>query len=165
MPSSFYWYERSPELLEAEKVAMHQFFPQFKLDKLSDGRLYWVGTLNPRGKAGGVWTLMAIYQHDHPNNYADFGSSVRIYPIAPDLDELYHAAGGRLPHVIRDDDGHLFMCTTQKKYVDEGYRDGKATYDATSAAKSLAWAAKWIFIVEEWLEGELPTEEVFRDVY
>ena len=162
--ASFYWYERNPELLEAEKAAMQQFFPQFKLQTLEDGRLYWVGTLNPRGKAGGTWTLMAIYQHDHPNNNDANGSSVRIYSIKPDLDELYRAAGA-LPHVIFDEAQHLYMCTTDNDYVKEGPQPDKAQYEATSAASSLAWAAKWIFIIEEWLEGELPTELVFGDVY
>lgn len=162
--ASFYWYERSPELLEAEKAAMQQFFPQFKLQTLEDGRLYWVGTLNPRGKAGGTWTLMAIYQHDHPNNNDANGSSVRIYSIKPDLDELYRAAGA-LPHVIFDEAQHLYMCTTDNKYVKKGPQPEKPQYEATSAASSLAWAAKWIFIIEEWLEGELPTELVFGDVF
>lgn len=162
--ASFYWYERNPELLEAEKAAMQQFFPQFKLQKLEDGRLYWVGTLNPRGKAGGTWTLMAIYQHDHPNNNDANGSSVRIYSIKPDLDELYRAAGA-LPHVIFDEAQHLYMCTTDNKYVKKGPQPEEPQYEATSAASSLAWAAKWIFIIEEWLEGELPTELVFGDVF
>ena len=57
------------------------------------------------------------------------------------------------------------MCTSDKQYVKEGTHGDKAAYEATSAASSLAWAAKWIFIVEEWLEGELPAQEVFADVY
>ncbi|MBM6942563.1 hypothetical protein [Collinsella intestinalis] len=162
--ASFYWYERNPELLQAEKSAMQQFFPHFKLQTLDDGRLYWVGTLNPRGKAGGTWTLMAIYQHDHPNNDARYGSSVRIYSIKPDLDELCRAAGS-LPHVLVDEANHYYMCTSDRQYVKEGLHGDKKEYEATSAASSLAWAAKWIFIVEEWLEGELPTREVFADVY
>ena len=45
------WYERDPELLQMEKMAMQMAFPNFKLDKLDDGRLYWVGDLTP-----GVYT-------------------------------------------------------------------------------------------------------------
>ena len=41
------WYESNPSLLEAEKMAMHKFFPNFTLDKLEDGRLYWIGELTP----------------------------------------------------------------------------------------------------------------------
>ena len=41
------WYENDPALLEAEKAAMHKCFPGFTLDKLDDGRLYWIGKLTP----------------------------------------------------------------------------------------------------------------------
>lgn len=152
--ASFYWYERNPQLLEAEKGAMAQFFPGFRLEKLDDGRLYWVGNVNPRGKAGGTWTLMAIYEHDHPNNHARYGSSVRVYTVKPDLNELCRAAG-TLPHVLRDGRGDLYLCTARQQDVDNGERD------VTSAAKSLGWAVKWIFLVESWLAGEI-SDEVFN---
>lgn len=41
------WYESNPILLEAEKAAMVKCFPNFKLGKLDDGRLYWEGELAP----------------------------------------------------------------------------------------------------------------------
>ena len=41
------WYESNPILLEAEKAAMVKCFPNFKLGKLDDGRLYWEGELTP----------------------------------------------------------------------------------------------------------------------
>ena len=154
MPA-FYWYQRQPDLLEAEKEAMRMFFPHFTLDKLEDGRLCWVGTLNPRGEDGGVWTLMAVYDHNHPHNNS-YGGSIRVYSVKPDLDELMRVAGS-LPHVLRDSNGSHYMCTARKEDVDTGDR-------TTSAAKALGWAAKWIFVVEEWLEGNLG-EEVFDHTY
>lgn len=158
--ASFYWYERNPMLLEEEKAAMAQFFPHFKLQSLPDGRLYWVGNVNPRGSAGGTWTLMAIYDHDHPNNNAAFGSSVRVYSVKPDLNELYRAAGS-LPHVLQDGRGDLYLCTARQQDVDSGRAEnGRDGYDVTSAAKSLGWAVKWIYLVESWLEGEI-SDEVF----
>ena len=41
------WYETNRMLFEAEKQAMKKTFPDFTLDKLDDGRLFWFGTLAP----------------------------------------------------------------------------------------------------------------------
>jgi len=164
LKAGFYWYERDPSLLEAEKQAMRTYLPHFHMDKLDDGRLYWTGTLNPNGVAGGVWTVMAIYDHNHPQ-YSTWGGSVKVYSIKPDLDELQNEVGGRgLPHVARDQSGSLYMCTTGEEDVHKGFRpDGVGA--ATSAATSLSWATKWIWMVEGWLAGELNEEEVFEHVY
>lgn len=153
--SGFFWFEKNPTLFEAEKLAMRESFPEFRLDKLDDGRLCWIGNLNPRGVAGGVWTLMVVYDHNHPHNNT-YGGSLRVYSVKPDLNDLYQVAGN-LPHVLRDANGDLYMCTARPEDVDSG-----AT--ATSAAKALGWAAKWIFIVEEWLEGRIG-DEVFNHTY
>lgn len=156
-----YWYEKDPTLLEAEKQAMAQFFPGFKLEKLSDGRLYWYGNVNPRGEAGGVWTLQAIYDHDHPSNRNLYGSSVRVYSIVPDLNDLTKAVGGPLPHVLIDSESNLYLCTSRKEDVSSGYSSG----EVTSAASSIAWGLKWIWIVEAWLAGEISDDEAFGHTF
>lgn len=153
--NSFYWYERNPELFESEKEAMRIYFPHFALDKLDDGRLCWIGTMNPRGASGGTWTLMVVYDNNHPHNNA-FGGSLRVYSVQPDLNELYKAAG-RLPHVLQDANGDLYMCTARKEDIDIGNK-------TTSAAKALGWAAKWIYTVEAWLAGDVG-DEVFDHTY
>ncbi len=163
--SGTYWYDRLPELLAAEKKAMAQYFPQFNLGKLPDGRLYWYGSVNPRGEYGGVWTLMAVYNHDHPSNRATWGSSVRIYPIKPELEELSKAINHQLPHVLVDSNHKLFICSSRREDVAAGTTDGVGSYDATSAASSLAWALKWIWLFEGWLEGEISTDDIFNHVY
>ena len=148
--ASFYWYERDPNLLKTERDVMQIYFPQFTLEKLDDGKLCWLGNLNPRGAAGGIWTLQALYDNNHPHNNS-FGGSVRVYSIKPNLEELVQAAGN-LPHLLRDQGGNLYMCTARKEDVDAG-----GNY-VTSAAKSIGWAAKWIWIVEGWLNGDLGNE-------
>lgn len=163
--SSTYWYEKHPDILDGEKAAMAQFFPQFKLERLTDGRLYWVGSVNPRGAAGGVWTLQAIYNHDHPNNRNLFGSSVRVYSIAPDLNELADAIGQALPHVLRDSENKLYMCTARQADVSPGRIKNSSSYDITSAAQSLGWAVKWIWLVESWLAGEISSSDIYEHVY
>jgi len=152
LAASFYWYERDPTLLKNETAAMQHYFPQFRLDKLNDGRLYWYGNLNPRGSAGGVWTIQAIYDNNHPHNDS-YGGSVRVYSIQPALEDLVKEVGN-LPHLLRDSGGNLYMCTARMEDVDAG-----GQY-VTSAAKSVGWAAKWIWMVEGWLNGELG-DEVF----
>jgi len=154
--ASFYWYERDPELLQAEKIAMARYFPGFRLEKLSDGKLCWEGSLSPRAASGGTWYLQAVYQHNHPDN-SSYGGSIRVYSIQPDLNELCKAAE-RLPHILRDESGNFYMCTARMEDFEAGPRE------SSSAATSLGWAAKWIFVVEEWLDGSIG-DEVFAHTF
>jgi len=155
LATSFYWYERDTKLYKLELNAMKTFFPMFKLDKLDDGRLCWIGDLNPRGEDGGIWTIQAVYDNNHPHNNS-FGGSVRVYSIKPDLEELTQEVG-RLPHILIDGSGNLYMCTARKEDIDKGNI-------ITSAAKSIGWAVKWIWIVEGWLNGEFG-DEVFEHTF
>lgn len=154
LAAAFYWYERDRELFEAEVESM-KVFPNFQLDKLDDGRLCWVGNLNPNGKSGATWTIMAVYDHNHPHNNT-YGGSVKVYSIKPDLKELYTAVGV-LPHILRDSNGVLYMCTARPEDV----LVGKVS---TSAATHIGHADKWIKLVEDWLEGIIG-DEIFQETY
>jgi hypothetical protein len=156
LASSIYWYERDPDLLEAEKQAMQASFPHFQLEKLEDGRLCWIGNLNPSGADGGVWTVQAIYDNNHPHNNS-YGGSVCVYSIRPDLDEMYDEFG-KLPHVLRDAYGHRYMYTVPNEEIHNGVNT------VTSAAKSLGWAVRWIWVVEGWLKGDFG-QEVFGHTF
>lgn len=147
------WYESDPSLLEAEKAAMRKFFPNFKLDKLDDGRLYWIGDLTPgiyETKFGEskTYTVMAVYNNNHPEQV--MGSSVRIYPVLPDVDDLIREYGGSRPphHLLRDSSGNLYLCTNERG-------DVKTGSTSTSAASVLAWAVKWLSCFELVLTGDL----------
>ncbi|MDR0918287.1 MAG: hypothetical protein LBM93_03430 [Oscillospiraceae bacterium] len=147
----YYWYEKDPELFESEKKAMRDSFPNFKLDKLEDGRLCWEGELTPCGEEDIHWHILAVYDNNHPSN-STYGGSVKIYSLSPDLDELQAQVGGRgLPHILRDESGHLYMCTARKEDVDAGNV-------VTSASSSLRWAIKWTFAVTCWLNGDVGDE-------
>lgn len=148
--SLIYWYERDPDLLEAEEEAMRSLYPEFQLEKLEDGKFCWIGQLNPRGADGGLWTLQAVYQHHHPDG--DQGGSVRVYSIEPDLDELYEELGN-LPHVLRDDAGHFYMSILRREDVD--LREGSIF----SAAKYIGRAVGWIWWFEGWLNGEADEDD------
>jgi hypothetical protein len=147
--AGIYWYERDPELLADEKAAVASFFPQFSLGKLDDGRLYWHGEMQTDLRPDGVWHLQAVYENNHPSN-DNWGGSVKIYSILPDLEEIYDELGA-IPHTLRDSARHLYLCTARMEDVRVGSL-------VTSAASSLAWAAKWIGAFELWMAGDLTTE-------
>ncbi|MGE5370722.1 MAG: hypothetical protein ACM3QZ_01925 [Solirubrobacterales bacterium] len=151
--NGFYWYENNPTLYAAEKAAMAKFFPRFSLNRLSDGRLYWLGTVEPKSlRPNAVWTLQVIYDHDHPNNNR-WGGSIQIYSVDPDLDEMSNKLGG-IPHTIRDGStNRLYICTSRAE-------DFKITRKSNySAATALSWAVKWIAVFELWLAGDITTEQ------
>jgi len=149
--ASFYWYENDPELLEAEKEAMHKFFPQFQLQKLDDGRLFWVGELRNITGENSRWYLQVIYEHNHPNNDS-FGGSIKIYSIEPDLNQIKETLGESIPHILTDSEDNIYICTARPE-------DFKAGKTITTAASALAWAAKWIAAFELWLAGDLSKDE------
>ena len=146
--AAFYWYEREPELLQDEKEAMARFFPKFTLEKLSDKRLAWVGSV-PRPIAStqnDCWHLQLVYDHNHP--HADtYGGSIKVYTIIPDLNELYRNFGS-IPHVLRDGGDNLYICTARKQDVRADYNDG-----CDSGAIAVSRAVKWITVFELWVEG------------
>jgi len=148
----FHWYERDINLLRFEKKAMAQYFPNFKMEKLSDGRLCWVGELKTDLRKGGRWFLQAIYDNNHPHNNS-YGGSIKVYSIDPDLEEIQEDLEQDIPHVLYDAGNNLYLCTARAKDVASG-KDM-----VTSAASSLAWAAKWIAAFELWMAGDLSTSD------
>ena len=150
-----HWYERNPDLYQGEKEAMAKFFPNFQLEKLDDGRLCWIGDLAPCGEDDIIWTLMAVYDNNHPTHSGSFGTSIKVYSIVPDLNEL--AGVERLPHVLTDPQGNLYICTNRK----EDRTDGSSV--VVTAATTLAWASKWTAAVTCWMHGELDDYTMFKE--
>lgn len=153
-----YWYEANPTLLTLEKFAMAHNFPQFTLDKLDDGRLCWVGVLEPgiyESKFGQKrqYHVMAVYDNNHPQQL--MGSSVKVYPLMPDIDELIESAGFRPFHLLEDEVGNLYLCTNEAE-------DQKVGQTKTTAASVLGWASKWLIAFELVLTGDLPLADFNR---
>lgn len=144
------WYERDPSLLAAEKAAMQHAFPHFQLDKLDDGRLCWIGELGLGVMGNNKWTVMAVYNNNHPQQV--MGSSVRVYLVEPDIDELIEGLGVKPFHLLLDDNNQYYLCTAQAD-------DIKTGGEVTSAASVMAWAVKWLAAFELTLTGELSWEE------
>lgn len=146
------WYEVNPTLLTMEKIAMERNFPQFKLEKLEDDRLCWVGVLEPgiyESKFGEKrqYHVMAVYDNNHPNQR--MGSSVRVYPLLPDVDELIESCGFIPSHLLPDEVGNKYLCTNNAE-------DQKVGVTTTTAASVLGWASKWLIAFELVLTGDLP---------
>jgi hypothetical protein len=155
---AFHWYEEKPKLLQEEISAMRNFFPQFKLDHLDDGRMFWHGVVMPEVSGNTQWYLQAIYDNNHPaRNY--FGGSVKVYSIEPDLEELvddfFRIFDKPLPHIIKPPGTNMvFLCTSG---IDDFKVD--ASVATTSAAGCITWAVKWIAAYELFLEGDITYEE------
>ena len=151
------WYENDPELLEMEKIAMDRAFDGFELGKLDDGRLYWLGDVTPgvyETKFGvsnrKTYTLMAVYEQNHPQQR--MGSSVHIYPVLPDVQDLIDFCGFRPSHLLTDSNNQYYLCTAEAG-------DTKAGSTITTAASVLAWAVKWLTCYELVLTGDLTKEQ------
>lgn len=144
------WYEKDPSLLMAEKAAMNQAFPGFTLDKLDDGRLAWVGSLNIGILGDNEWHIMAVYNNNHPQQV--MGSSVRVYLVEPDIDDIIKDLGWKPLHLLMDSNNQLYLCTAEASNI----KTGKET---TSAASVIAWAVKWLMSFELVLTGDLSKEQ------
>jgi len=152
LADDFYWYERNPKLLQDEIAVMKEFFPEFRMEKLADKRVSWVGKLQPVNiRKNSLWLLQLIYDHNHPNN-SSWGGSVKVYSVDPNLGEWTERMKQSIPHTLTDSANQLYLCTARKE-------DVKVGAVSTSAASSLAWAAKWIAVCELWLAGEVSTPE------
>ncbi|MCM1451134.1 MAG: hypothetical protein NC102_02660 [Clostridium sp.] len=157
------WYETNTKLLNLEKIAMARNFPQFTLDKLEDGRLCWVGVLEPgvyESKFGEKrqYHVLAVYDNNHP--YQKMGSSVKVYPLMPDVDELIEIAGFRPFHLLQDDAQNFYLCTNEAE--DQKVGNQKLGDTTHTAASVLGWASKWFIAFELVLTGDLPLAEFNR---
>ena len=118
------WYESNPTLLEAEKAAMTKYFPNFKLGKLDDGRLYWMGELAPgvyetkfgRKKS---YYVKAVYQNNHPNQQIE--PSIFVYIIYPEVHDLERDLGGSIPFVMKDSYGDFYFRIWEPNVVQTGH--------------------------------------------
>ena len=160
---SIYWYENDRQLLAGEVAAMKKFFPNFKLMKLPDGRLYWRGTVNPLGDAGSMWDLMVIYDNNHPHTDGvnTYGGSIDVYPVKPNLAELQKKLGDvSIPHIYwKNNYKDAFICTVRANE----FKDSETK--SSTAAGCLSWACKWILVFELWLNGDIPFEAFRTDLH
>jgi len=146
------WYQREPQRLEAEKAAMKNFFPEFTLNTMDDGRYYWHGTLNPGIIPDGwAWEVAAVYNHNHPMPV--MGGSVRVFLLNPGVEDVIKALGWQPHHLLRCQQDGLYLCTTRSEDMSSG------TQYETSAVQTLSWAVKWLTALELVMTGDLSREK------
>ena len=83
------------------------------------------------------------------------GSSVFVYPLLPDVQDLIDFCGFRPSHLLVDSAGQNYLCTAESS-------DVKAGKTITTAASVLAWAVKWLTAYELVLTGDLSKEDFNR---
>ena len=139
------WYETNQARYEAEMEAMRQFYPDFRAEKLDDGRICWIGTLHPSNTGKIVWTIMAVWEPLHPHGDTSEGDSVKVYAIQPDLNTISRQLN-RLPYVLRDKNGSLYMSVLPMGHLSH-------MVESPSVAVYISYAAHWILFFEQWLDG------------
>jgi hypothetical protein len=159
LAASFYWYENDPQLYNLEVEAMTRPaspFKHFQLQREKDGRLSWVGTVNPGMSSGKhqSYVLQAVYDNNHPHNDS-YGGSVKIYMVDPDLEEMRKIKP--IPHLLPDSAGSLYICTSRKE-------DVKIGRVITSAASHLGWAVRWLSILELYLDDKVTYDEFSQHI-
>lgn len=146
------WYQRYPQLLDAERAAMYDFQgDKAVLGTLADGRACWCVRCQPiiagREKQDcRVYEIYLVYDANHPQ--AVCGTSVKAYLLNPTLEDLQEIVNRSpnvspkvIPHLLKDERGALYLCSTDSAYVSV---DGSSAKGITSAATSLRYALRWI---------------------
>lgn len=147
------WYEKNPQLLAAEVLAMRQLLgrpvsPYVK----PNGQLYWKVTLRPNighGIAPRTYHLEMIYHPEHPIKI--YGSSVHALPVSPGptIEDMKREIGGiswiknkRLPHLVSYG-GVLYLCTSDRNKVGTDLNEG-----ITTAATAVRYAYRYLVVYE-----------------
>ena len=156
------WYELTPSLLEKEKREMKTFFPNFTLGKLYDGRIYWMGELSPgiyetKYDIKKSYLVMVVYNSNHP--LLTMGSSLKIYPVLPDADEIIKECGGCLNGFLLDSEENKYLCLNT---WEENQLVGIKV--PTNSISFLARAMKWFCGLELVLTGDLSIDEFNRNI-
>lgn len=57
------WYEKDSDLLKKEYNEMNKVFPNYRMNKLPDGRICWVGKMNCLQN---IYNLVVVYESNYP---------------------------------------------------------------------------------------------------
>ena len=144
------WYQQNPTLQRAEIQAMMDIKPDAKYDYLPNGKMFWSVRLRPVvcGKRKD-WTILMVYDEDHPQ--IRWSGSLKAYPVKPNISEMQtlvdwsFVTPKSIPHLLRDDDHQLYMCTQHMDHVHAGRNRGEKV---TTAAACLRYAMRFITVFE-----------------
>lgn len=137
------WYENNPELLDSEKQMMERAFPQFKLEKLDDGRLYWIGTINTDidevyGHKKKEYTFMMVYSPIYPNHWA--GCPLKTYLVEPEVDDILADIGFFPLTLLKDSAGG--------KYIDFCDYNDNFNFHCVRACHQAILMSQYMFCIE-----------------
>ena len=153
------WYETNKDLYNAEVAAMRKEFnnPNLQPKFLADGRMYWVVNTKPNLGVDEndepyktmTYKLLLVYDADHPK--VRFGSSVKVIPVSPSIDDLQKIVNElptvdprkkNIPHTLQEN-GIRYLCTADTSNVSADINRG-----ITSAVTSYRFAYRWLTIFE-----------------
>ena len=140
------WYSRDQRIYALEIEAMASLYPNARMGFLKNGSMYWIVRICPNiDKERKNWTLLAIYDKDHPSMKR--GGSVSIYPVLPNYEEMLRLINNScfvkekiryIPHTLRDGCGQVFLslCLPRNEYRSHTKIPTVATY--------IRYAESWI---------------------
>lgn len=112
--------------LRLEKEVMEEKFPQFRLKRINDGRLGWMGTITTNSQ--NAYDIMILYGEDYPYNAPE------CYVINPKIPES-------TPHMYSNNRLCLY-------YPNDPYQWTRKS----TAIVIIGWAAGWLHAYEYWSE-------------
>ena len=75
-----------------------------------------------------------------------------MYIVKPDLSKFESVYGHGIPHTLIDNAGNIYLCTARGNEVGIGRA-------RTSAVSTLAWAIKWLCVLELYMSGDISYEK------
>ena len=153
------WYEEHPDLLEKEKLFMNRHFPQFELDQLDDGRIYWVGEIQSSINCDKCYLLMVVYMPYHP--YWLMGSSIRVFMISPDEQRYYGTC-------LRPEDTPFNLCSqTLSDSFGELYQGVwiHKQESPNTASRELSLYLAWLFLRECQIESKVQDFYLLKSIF
>lgn len=152
------WYINNPQLLKSEKELMEKCRPDFKLKKLKDGCLCWVGSVKT-GLEGfyphktNEYMFRMVYSPVYPNHYA--GCPLRTYLIIPEVKDIINDLGF-FPLEVRIDNAG-------EKYIDFcDYTDDSHGMGCTRAVHQAYLMSIEMLALEIFKSGQCHRETILK---
>jgi RsiW-degrading membrane proteinase PrsW (M82 family) len=129
------WYEITPQLLEQEKAAITERYPDAEIE-VNDGLV----TVSLNVTTDFQWMIMLTYAR----NYRKLKEQLRTYLLQPDLNELV-AISAEIPYIKADLQGNYYLDVASQEQL-----SGVVTIDN---------ALRWINLFEKWVNEEMELDE------
>ena len=145
------WYQRNPSLQISEIKAMAQIHPDAKMGYLPNGKMAWLIQLQGNNQSRS-WTVLAIYDDNHPNYRIGRDGGIKFYPLNPSYHDMQKMVDDSpispkfIPHTLRDEYGLIWLSI-------ETSSDREHSIIPTAASCS-HYANRWIMLFEAGLNNQ-----------